>query len=194
MSPIFQTLANGSAYGYRTLAAGGGTAFESIATATGTGSSATITFSSIPSTYTSLQIRFSCATTDATTDASAGLRFNSDSGSNYTYHWLYGSGSSAAATAGTAQNRIQTAAFYPGTSYASTMGVGVIDIHNYASTTQNKTARIINGWDANGAGYIDLVSGLWLSTTAITSLSIVNISSQNFSTSSTFSLYGIKGA
>jgi hypothetical protein len=58
MSPILQTLANGSAYGYRTLAAAGAApSFESIATFTPNNTTNTYTFSSIPGTYKNLQLR-----------------------------------------------------------------------------------------------------------------------------------------
>ena len=52
---------------YRSMLAGNAayvpSSYESIASATGTGSSGTITFSSIPSTYQSLQLRVSCINT-----------------------------------------------------------------------------------------------------------------------------------
>ncbi len=68
--------------------------YESIATASGNGSSATITFSSIPSTYTHLQIRAITRDTSALNDSyGAKLKINSDTGSNYTSHYLLGTGS-----------------------------------------------------------------------------------------------------
>jgi hypothetical protein len=75
-------------------------------------------------------------------------------------------------------------------------GVSIIDIHDYASTTRNKTFRFLTGNDRNGAGILALFSGLWMSTSAITSLTFVpnNIGgAQTFISGTTFSLYGIKG-
>jgi len=165
------------------------TSFESIASANGTGSSGTITFSSIPSTYTSLQIRgmYSAATTSG-----VGLYVivNSDSSSNYAYHTLYGNGSTANAFGAITQNKVY-ATF--GTVSTTTRGVVIADIHNYASTTQNKTLRFFSGEDANGSGTVDLASGLWLSTSAINSVSIV-LEGDSFSTTTQFALYGIKGS
>jgi hypothetical protein len=74
--------------------------FESIATATGTGSSATITFSSIPSTYQHLQIRGIARATSGGETEPIDLRlyFNGLTTGIYSSHALYGNGSSAAAT------------------------------------------------------------------------------------------------
>jgi hypothetical protein len=74
------------------------------------------------------------------------------------------------------------------TTYAN---AGIIDIHDYASTTKNKTTRMFGGIDKNGSGEVSLFSGLWRNTSAITSINIY-MSSGNWTTDSTFSLYGIK--
>lgn len=165
--------------------------FESIATATGTGSSGTITFSSIPSTYVSLQIRL--IANDGGNN-NIGIRFNGDSATNYANHFLVGDGSTASASANTSVNR----ALYVGQaiSVSNTFGVSIIDIHDYQSSTKNKTVRSFHGWDTNNGGdggAVRLTSGLWLNTAAVTSVSLVDLGG-SFSTSSVFSLYGIKGA
>jgi hypothetical protein len=171
-------------------ASGGGLAgaFESIASATGTGSSATITFSSIPSTYASLQIRIFAK--DGSLNQ-IGLRLNADSGSNYSTHRLYGDGASVTASALTSTNRVS----YIGQAVATANigGVSIVDVHDYASSTKNKTVRSFTGWDINGTGEVRLTSGVWTNTAAVTSLSIVNLV-ENFATTSVFSLYGIKAA
>jgi len=79
------------------------------------------------------------------------------------------------------------------TNSADIMGTSIIDVHDYASTTKNKTVRTMTGFDSNGAGQITLVSSLWMSTAAITSMSIISSVGSNFTTNSTFALYGIKG-
>jgi len=203
MSPILQTLANGSAYGYRSLSgAAAGPAFESIATASGTGSSATITFSSIPSTYQHLQIR--AITKGAGTSASYGsirLELNSDTGSNYSYHYMRGISSSVSATGAASQTGITTSGnFFPDSyspDFTNIVGSFLLDIHDYASTTKNKTIRYIGGCDYNtvGTSVISIGSGLWINTASITSISITQAGGAgNWSTSAQFALYGIKGA
>jgi hypothetical protein len=181
-------------------AGGGGSSYESIATATGTGSSATITFSSIPSTYTSLQIRMLSKNT-RTADSALGInriRLNGDTGANYVYHGLLGDGSAASAQAGTAIT-FGVVGYSPGSGggNTNTLATTIIDIHNYAITTQNKTVRSISGTDQNVAdtakNAIVLNSSLWLDTSAITSISLIH-NDGSWTTNSTFALYGIKGA
>jgi hypothetical protein len=174
------------------IAAGGD--YESIATANGTGSSAVISFSSIPSTYQHLQLRgIVKSTTSGSSFTGVNLTFNSDTSSSYTRHILYGNGSSALAYGGTAGvawsiggNDVPTAG------YTSTYGVHVIDLLDYADTNKNKTARALTGADVNGAGEILLSSTVFLKTNAISSIQL-NCASGNFATGTTYALYGIKG-
>lgn len=174
------------------------TSYESIASATGTGSSGTITFSSIPSTYASLQLR--CLSRNSATGTGSGdvlLRFNSDSGSNYAHHHIRGNGSVAAASGSATQTSIRFDNFSTNNGEAANiMTVGIIDIHNYASTTQNKTVRAFQGNDNNGnsTAIIRLNSGLWMSTAAISTITLTLNLANNFTTTSQFALYGIKGA
>jgi hypothetical protein len=175
--------------------AGGGaaTAYESIATATGTGSSGTISFTSIPSTYTHLQIRLMGRSDNAASASDHLLQLNTDTGANYTYHALYGDGSAPGSfgAASTTSNFLGSIPY--GLAAANIMGVSVIDILDYASTTKNKTVRVLNGHSRNAAGNIYLTSGLWINTAAITSVQI-KTNAGNFTTASTFALYGIKAA
>jgi len=162
--------------------------FESIATATGTGSSGTITFSSIPSTFTHLQIRVNMV---ASASAALQLTFNGDTASNYSMHGVFGTGSAAAASGSVSTSNIQTLGQYTGT-ITTYPNVAIMDILDYASTTKNKTVRCLQGFDKNAAGgEIGLTSGLWRSTSAITSLSLI-LSTGNFTTSTTIALYGVK--
>lgn len=168
-------------------AAAGGS-FESIATATGTGSSGVITFSSIPSTYQHLQLR--CLTSSTITGnyyLDLNMRFNSDTGSNYNQHWLYGDGSTV-----TAGGQAATYCLIGQLGDVNTRAATIIDIHDYASTTKNKTVRSFNGVDRNGSGTSSIRSSLWRNTSAINSITIY--SGDNFSTNNVFALYGIKGA
>ena len=167
--------------------------FESIASATGTGSSGTITFSSIPSTYTSLQIRIMCQDNDSAL-GNISLQINGDTATNYTRHYLNADGASVTAVGSITQSNILGSQVYGNNPASSITGVIIWDIHNYASTSQYKTVRTFGGYDSNGAGNIRLTSGLWQSTSAITSLSFFLNSGGNWSNKSVFALYGIKGA
>ena len=166
------------------------TSYESIATVTGTGSSATITFSSIPSTYEHLQIRFTGKGTGGA-EVDTSIRFNSDTGSNYAWHQVYGYGTSIASSNGTSQNKIL--GFYTtGTNDSNVVSSAVLDILDYKSTNKNKTTRMLSGLRGTN-GFIGLRSGVWLNTAAITSIDIV-LDSGNWATTTQIALYGIKGA
>jgi hypothetical protein len=160
--------------------------FESIATATPT-SGTSVTFSSIPSTYASLQIR---AYVQAG-DGSGRIRLNgSSSTSDYAAHILRGDGTNVIGS-GAGTSSYDGVPYY--NYYSSASGaVIIVDIHDYASTTKNKTVRLANGIDINGGGYMALWSGLYLSTTAVSSLTVT--AGGGFTTGTTISLYGIKGA
>ncbi len=166
-------------------------AYESIATASGTGSSGTITFSSIPSTYTHLQIRG--ISRNSYPSSQTNVRFNSDTGSNYANHMLYGEGNATYA----AQNVSQTYFRFYGLAYSSlTAGImsgHIIDILEYGTTAKYKTIRTLGGYDANGSGEQGLFSGLWINSAAITSIDLI-ATSGNWTTDTRFALYGIKGA
>jgi hypothetical protein len=198
MSPIISTLANGSAYGYRTLAAAAAGAYESIATVTAAGGETSMSFTSIPSTYQHLEIRGIARDTIANSNgAGIKMRFNSDTGTNYVRHYLYGDGTNAVAGANTGFDLISFIGGSMGdNSTASTFGASIISIQDYASTTRNKTVRGFSGSEANTASanfYVVLNSGLWLNTSAITSITMLP-GQTAFKAGSTFALYGIKGA
>lgn len=166
--------------------------YESIATATGTGSSAVITFSSIPSTFKHLQIRYIGRTTNSATERNYYIRLNSDSGSNYAYHRLYGTGSTVGAEGYATQTEAYCSSSMPGALVASNIiGVGITDLLDYASTSKNKTLRTIHGYDSNGTGNINISSGVWLSTSAVDTITLT-LGSGNWTTESDFALYGIK--
>ena len=171
--------------------------YESIQTVTvGGGGSASISFTSIPNTYKHLQIRLLAQTNRAASVDSLQLNFNSDTGSNYSWHTVQGDGSSASALGFATQTyaRIGDGTIGGATASGGYFGVGVIDILDYASTNKNKTIRGLTGVDANGSGRVGLGSGLWQnSSTAITSISIAPQAGTLFLQYSSFGLYGIKG-
>ena len=168
--------------------------YESIATVSvGSGGSSTITFSSIPATFTHLQIRVMGRQTNGSADNYANLRFNGDGGSNYSYHHLVGDGSTAAASSATSQTVIYLQRYAAAGAAASIFGASVIDILDYQNTNKNKTIRNLGGNDRNGAGAIYFSSGAWFNTAAVTSITITP-ASNDWAEYSSFALYGIKGA
>lgn len=172
------------------------TAFNSIATITANGSSSSVTFSSIPATYASLQIRYSGSVDyGSLNNSTAACYFNGDTtNANYYGHFLLGNGSNAATSASA----------FPRMSYvldstipANFMSTGIINIHNYASTTQNKVFRSFAGFNANTGGSaeqrIGIFSSMWQNTAAINSITLTALDGP-WNSGATFSLYGIASA
>ena len=162
--------------------------YESIATVTvGAGGSSSITFSSIPSTYQHLQMR---GIFRPTTASWVIANFNGDTSANYSMHDLRGDSSSA--SAGSA---IEPYVYFilGATTASNTFAAGVIDILDYANTNKFKTLRSLSGIDTNGGGNIDLTSGNWRSTNAITSITLSLNAGGSIPQYSSFALYGIKG-
>lgn len=175
--------------------------YESIATVTvGAGGSSTVTFSSIPSTFKHLQVRYIAQTNRATYGVES-FKINVgngsiDTGSNYTRHVLIGDGSSASATADVSQTRWEGSNDF-GTTTGGTFGVGVIDFLDYANTSKYKTMRKLGGVDVNGTvggvgGNASLISSAWMSTSAINIITIAAVTN-TLQQYSSFALYGIKG-
>ena len=188
LNTIFGSLSSG-------VAAGAAGTYESIATVTvGSGGSATVEFTSIPSTFVHLQIRGiakSARTGSARNDLI--IKLNGSS-TTYAHHQLYGDGSSATvlATSSTTQGLLGINCV-PSSGYTSQFGVVVADILDYLSTNKNKTIRSLAGTDNNGAGFISLSSTLWYATpVAITSIALTIDGAHNFEQYSQFALYGIK--
>ena len=167
-----------------------GADFESIATVTvGSGGANTIEFTSIPGTYQHLQLRIISKSTS--NEDNGDMIFNGVTTNTYAWHSLYGTGAAAGADASASRANV-VALRLAGSSFASVFTGNVIDILDYASTTNNKTVRIFNGQDNNGSGLVQINSGLWhASPAAITSIKFT-ARSFNFAQHSTAALYGIK--
>lgn len=151
--------------------------YEPINTTTLSTSAASITFNSVPSTYTDLIMVF-----NGVADNNVSLRFNSDSGSNYSSRRVQGNGSSASSAQFTSITSMYG-------SYDPGQSVSIWQIMNYSNSAINKTALNRGG----GAGTnVEAYVGLWRNTASITSITV--IVNGNFSTGSTFTLYGIKAA
>ena len=166
---------------------------------TATGGETSLSFSSIPQTYKHLQIRgiakdsYTSGTGEATDTT---LTFNNDTAQNYRNHQLRGNGTSATASAPANATYSMAALITEIYGTATNMfGVSIVDIHDYASTTKYKTVRGFSGGDLNSGtttSNVRLGSGLWMSTSAITSIQI-QAAVSGFAAGSTFALYGMVG-
>lgn len=173
--------------------------FYSIATATVTsGGTASITFSSIPSTYTHLQIRGIGAGGGgaATGVIDTLLRFNGDTAGNYNIHWLYtfGSGTPSSGNYTASATGIDWGYVTGSNSGTSSFSGLVMDILDYKNTNKFKTVRSFTGendsTNSTGNNTIVIGSGLWQSTSAINSITL-SLSGYSFSQYTQYALYGI---
>jgi hypothetical protein len=155
-----------------------------LATQTVSGTStSTITFSSIPATYTDLILVFNGYTN---AQASCYLRFNNDSATNYSDTRLLGSGSSAASDRDTSIAQINA---FVSTSTSNNINE-IIQIQNYSNATTYKTSLL--RWN-NAGSYVAAIVGLWRNTAAINRIDMI-LSTSYFVAGSTFSLYGVTAA
>lgn len=168
--------------------------YTPIATTTLGSNSATVSFSSISSSYTDLRIVFSGSITNADDNTYVQLGNGSvDTGSNYSATFMEGRAGVSAAS-GRFSNQTKMQLDYYG-SISTTNSMFTLDLMNYANTSTYKTAlvRYGNNTSASYSGVGALV-GLWRSTSAINILTFSLGGSSQFKTGSTFTLYGIKAA
>jgi hypothetical protein len=154
------------------------------------GNATNVTFSSIPQTFTHLQLRAFGRTAFSTADWELWIQLNGVGGTSYTYHILFGNGSSASSAGFISQGFARIGSIPGSTATANAFGVSVCDILDYTNTNKNKTIRAIAGFDVNGAGTAGLWSSVYLDTSAITSIT-VGTANSNFATGSRLDLYGI---
>jgi hypothetical protein len=157
--------------------------FEPISTQTLGTSATTVTFSSIPQTYTDLVLIVNSIMT--TGDDGHGLQFNGDTAGNYSSTGVGGTGSAAYSYRGS--NSIKIDGGRAGTSWSNS----VFHIMNYSNTTTYKSV-IARG--NNPAATVQWNGATWRSTSAISSIVISIFNNQSMLSGSTFTLYGIKAA
>lgn len=161
--------------------------YEPISSTTvGSGGVANVEFTSIPGTFTDLVVVFHGLGETSTTNLD--MRFNSDTGSNYSFTRLFGNGTSAGSNRQSSQNVLRTS--YDATLVSSAYTTEVIQIMSYANTNVYKTALVSAARAGSG---VDRVVGLWRSTSAITSVTLFHPST-DIGEGSVVSLYGIKAA
>jgi hypothetical protein len=154
--------------------------YEKIATTTLGSATGTVTFSSISSAYTDLVVVFVGKPTSAQTCT---LRYNNDSGSNYSQTDLIGNGSSAVTQRGQNNTSQRLYDVLAGSNPINTL---IFNINNYSNTTTYKTT-LLRGSDDGGE--VGTTVYLWRNTAAINRLDFI---ASTWSSGSTFTIYGIK--
>lgn len=158
--------------------------FESIATVSvPAGGSASVEFTSIPSTYQHLQVR---CIFNSETDA-RNLNININNSSMTYWHLLYGNGTTVVSD----RSASSLLSIQDGADNTN-MYAGIVDILDYKNTNKNRVLRSLIGYDRNGGGFVQFSSNLLASTSAITSLKFF-YTDRDIVANAHFALYGIGG-
>lgn len=150
-------------------------------------STSTVAFTSIPQTYTHLQLRVYAKGTTSNNNDWMWIKVNSNSTANT--HYMNGTGSAVDAYRylSTTPNLF----IMPNATTANAFGGAIIDLLDYTNTNKNKAAKVIAGYDANGHGSALMSDLLTIDTTAITSIELIPWGLTAFARYSRFDLYGI---
>jgi hypothetical protein len=159
--------------------------YEPIASTTLSAGTASVTFSSIPQTYTDLILVVN--TKIASLEDAHALVFNSDTATNYSNTGMLGTGTASASYR--QPNIAKMDAGRVGTDWSTS----IFNIMNYSNTTTFKTV-LSRGNSTSSGSYVGLNVGMWRSTSAITSVLVKVYNDQTMLSGSTFTLYGIKAA
>jgi hypothetical protein len=154
--------------------------YIALANTTLSSTATSITFSSIPATYRDLVLVIA-GTTDAT--RTTGVRFNSDTGSNYSYVEMNGTGSAAESSSG-------TLSFALAGRMTTSQSTTIVQVMDYSATDKHKTVLSRGG---SSADLVRASASRWANTAAITSVYIatLDINVNAFQSGTTFSLFGI---
>ena len=165
--------------------------YEKIATTTLGSATASVTFSSIPSTYTDLVLVAFASNTGSDAANTGYMQYNSDSGNNYSDTVVYTNGNTPATFRNNNSNSIGlwTIMGNTDTNRRSTI---IVQFQNYSNTTTYKTTLNRIGTPTSSGGWTNMSVGMWRNTNAITSILVGG--GTNWLSGSTFTLYGIKAA
>lgn len=156
--------------------------YTPLANLTLSSSATSVTFSSISQAYRDVVMVF---TGSSASQADFYIRFNGDTGANYTRIFMQGDGTNTESFGNVNDTpfRISRARVWP-----SEMTNIVMNVMDYSTTSQHKTALIRAN---NAARATEAYAGRWASTAALTSITLLLESGVQFATGSSFALYGI---
>lgn len=175
-------------------AAGGAEAYDLLETVEVSSAASEVTFSGLGSysDYKHLQLRMVVRADRLASQGAVYAQYNGDTTtSNYTTHYLYGSGSSVSSN----QLTIPQWIVAPAASDTATdsFSATIVDILDFSNTNKYTTSRSLTGHKSALAQGIRIFSSLWMNTATVTSIRLYPVT-DNFEVGSRLSLYGIKGA
>jgi hypothetical protein len=161
-------------------------------------SAASVTFSSIPSTYTDLVLRTSVRESTSAQADDIYIVFNGNTSSVYSYTYINASNATVSSSNSVTQGAPSTSVTFSdtseGTSYtANTFASGELYIPNYTSTSSRPISSVGMTENNNAQAGMQLNAILYRGTSAITSMALT-LGSGSFAQYSTFALYGIKSS
>jgi hypothetical protein len=162
-------------------------------TTVGAGGSASITFSSIPSTYTDLILKLSVRSDRATVQDTFKITFNATA-SGYSFKRIYGDGTTAASDGSTGDAYLTVGYSVGNTASDSTFGNVELYIPNYAGSYNKSVSTDGTGESNANTAYQGFFTSLWSNTAAITSITIEGGTSATLLQYSSAYLYGIKNS
>jgi len=166
-----------------------GATYEPIATQTVGSATASVTFNSIPQTYTDLVI-VGRLVEDTGGNNNCLMRFNSDSGTNYSSNGFQVSNATPGAYKG---NNSTGLGLSYGNANSGRIPQFVMHVMNYSNSSYYKTALLRNGTGVDTGGWTNLSTGSWRSTSAVTTISF-HTTNTNLGVGTTFTIYGIAAA
>jgi hypothetical protein len=163
-----------------------------IAQATSSGSTSQLFFDNIPQTFQDLLLVGNTRTAAAVTQGSFYLLINNNQTANRSFTGLSGDGTSAFSYRFSGSSFMSCGTLPGASATAGIFNAFTAHILNYANTTILKSILTRTASDRNGAGVTELTCNLLQSTSAVTSLNVINDSFNNFTAGSTVTLYGIR--
>jgi hypothetical protein len=159
-------------------------------------SAASVTFSSIPATYTDLVVQASMRTDRVDVLDIAGITFSSDTSTNYSATTLYGNGASVTSSIRSNFANVRENTIIGNSGLSNTFGSFEMYIPNYLISASKPFSGFMvteNNSSTSGTAIV-AVSNLWRNTATISSMNFFPITGPNFLTGSSFYLYGIKNS
>lgn len=165
-----------------------GYTYESIATTTLSSAASSVTFSSIPSTYTDLILVVRGSSTAGTNARMRVGNGSVDTGSNYSFTSMDGTGSAAVSTRFTNETSYAMQWYSQFSTAPDRVTTEITHIMDYANTTTYKSIIVRSGlWLTGTSEGI----GLWRSTAAINTLTYFCAGATTFAAGFTATLYGL---
>jgi len=156
-------------------------------------SAASVTFSSIPATYTDLVLRLSTRTDSASPTGTLKINFNNDSTTLYSFTRIRADGATASSGSSTGDAYSYGGLIDGDTATADTFASSEIYVPSY-TISQNRPISVFTAQENNSAtAYLHVMANLYRSTTIISRIDLAPVAG-NFKSGSSFYLYGVKNS